>query len=170
MEEIYKDIPNWVGFYQVSNLGNVISLPRKFSPRKTILKPTITYDGYLKVHLRNGRNGVQVEINRLVALSFIDKDYVSKKLYCDHIDRDRTNNNLDNLRLVSARVNTANNGRNFLTGAYKHGTKWQSAININGKQHFLGTYGTENEAHKAYTLATTNLEKELENELNLSKR
>jgi len=60
MNDIWKDVPNWEGIYQVSNLGNVKSLARQKSNRfeeDRILKPRITQYGYLYVGLSN--NGVK---------------------------------------------------------------------------------------------------------------
>ena len=47
MEEIWKDIPDYEGLYQVSNYGNVKSLSRK-TGREKILKPLINEKGYNK--------------------------------------------------------------------------------------------------------------------------
>lgn len=38
IEEVWKDIPGYEGLYQISNLGRVKSLPRKWSPKETILR------------------------------------------------------------------------------------------------------------------------------------
>ena len=59
MKEIWKDIKDYEGLYQVSNLGRVKSLPRKrITPTKgiyysaeKILKPDETGHGYLQVTL-----------------------------------------------------------------------------------------------------------------------
>ena len=51
MEEIWKDIKDYEGYYQVSNLGNIRSL--KFN-KITLLKPykNVARHGYLEVYLR----------------------------------------------------------------------------------------------------------------------
>ena len=61
MKEIWKDIPNYEGFYQISNLGNVRSVDRivnagiknnnKVVKKGKILNPVKDKDGYLKVSL-----------------------------------------------------------------------------------------------------------------------
>ena len=55
MQEIWKDIPGYEGKYQISNLGNVMSLHFKRSPtNKRLLKPMSDNGyGYLKVMLRD---------------------------------------------------------------------------------------------------------------------
>jgi hypothetical protein len=161
--EVFEDIPGWEDFYQVSNTGKVKSFSRKWSPTESILTPVMSFDGYLKVSLKNKDKVEHVEINRLVAKTFIDKNYTEKGLVCDHIDRDKTNNNLYNLRIVSVRENTSNNGLKKLTGAFKRKNgKYQALININGRQKTIGTFNTETEAHNAYKNSLALLERELD--------
>lgn len=79
------------------------------------------------------------------------------KEYVDHIDGDKTNNRISNLREASS----AQNGRNSkvpshntsgLKGAsyFKRDGRWQSHIKVNGKQIRLGCFDTKEEAHAAY--------------------
>ena len=49
MEEIWKDIPGYESFYQVSTFGRVRSFKRK-NPK--ILKPYLSKYGYLYIGLR----------------------------------------------------------------------------------------------------------------------
>ena len=161
--ETFKDIPNWEGIYQVSSAGRVKSLPRKWSPRELILSPAVSHDKYLKVDLKANGRREQVEVNRLVALAFLDSNYVAKGLVCDHKDRDRQNNDLSNLRVVTKRENSQNtcNSKNLI-GAYKRPTsdRWASAIYINGKTRHIGDFDTAEEASSAY-FAMANLERKL---------
>jgi len=76
----------------------------------------------------------------------------------DHIDGDKLNNRVENLRLVSSRENNQNrvkhrNGR--LTGCsfHKRCNKWEAQIRINGKLVCLGLFDTELEAHTIYLKA-----------------
>jgi hypothetical protein len=76
----------------------------------------------------------------------------------DHINGDRADNRIANLREVSQRVNMQNttrhrNGR--LVGAtyLRKSDTWLSVIRINRKTKYLGTYRTEQDAHTAYLLA-----------------
>lgn len=77
--EIWKDVPNYIGKYQVSNLGRIKSLARYswngykywLQPEK-ILKPSIQKGGYLYVSLHDGQgNAKKFRIHRLVAQAFI---------------------------------------------------------------------------------------------------
>ncbi len=84
----------------------------------------------------------------------------------DHIDGNRVNNRIENLRLVSKRENNQNthkhrNGR--LVGCHLHKCgKWQALVVINGKLIHLGYYSTEAEAHQIYCEALTMLDKSVE--------
>lgn len=72
----------------------------------------------------------------------------------DHIDGNRSNNRIENLRISNARINQLNriehrNGN--LPGTFQ--TKrltWVSRININGKKVTLGSFKTEEEANQVY--------------------
>ena len=74
-KEIWKDIDDYEGFYQVSNLGRVRSLDNWiwngtgfFLKPGKVLIPRKTKTGYLRVQLK----GKDFYIHRLVATTFID--------------------------------------------------------------------------------------------------
>lgn len=82
----------------------------------------------------------------------------------DHIDQNKQNNSILNLRLASPADNCHNRKLNFKikqkkTSAYKgvywHKTrsKWRARIIVNGKAKELGRFNTEEDAAKAYDLA-----------------
>lgn len=80
---------------------------RVFSHKKQIyLKPQNNGNGYLKVHLYKNGKMHQRYIHQLVAKTFIPNPKNYK--YIDHIDRDKTNNCITNLRWCSAKQNTNN--------------------------------------------------------------
>ena len=72
----------------------------------------------------------------------------------DHIDRNPSNNRAWNLRLATIRGNSWNTKK--FTGALKpysnqKGQKrWRAAIRVEGKQHHLGYYSSEEKASSAY--------------------
>lgn len=102
MKEVWKDIEDYEGLYQVSNLGRV---KRVESDR--VLKKFKYTGGYLKVTL--SKNGVKSnhKIHRLVAQAFIPNP--DNKPQVNHIDEDKTNNRVDNLEWSTATEN-ANHG------------------------------------------------------------
>ncbi len=73
---------------------------------KRFLKPALHKDGYCMICLSKNNKPKQFLIHRLIALHYIplidDKDFV------DHIDRNRTNNDISNLRWVNRSENNIN--------------------------------------------------------------
>lgn len=112
MSEIWKDIPNFEGSYQVSNMGRVRSVDRevtykdgkKCRHKGRVLKPYLNNKGYeyLKLCIDNGRNNKSV--HRLVLEAF--KPHVNMSdLEVNHIDGNKLNNHLTNLEWVTRRDN-----------------------------------------------------------------
>lgn len=93
-KEIWKDIKGYPN-YQISNQGRVWS-----TYRQRCLKPYKNNSGYLATHLIaiNGKRKNEL-IHRLVALAFIDNP--EGKPEVNHIDRNKENNNVENLEWVT---------------------------------------------------------------------
>lgn len=68
----------------------------------------------------------------------------------DHIDRNTQNNNINNLRIATARQNTLNR---VFKGVSKDGTNYRARIMVNGVNKNLGHYKTEEEAIEIYKKA-----------------
>lgn len=88
-EEIWKDIKGYERLYQVSNLGNVKRGNRN-------LKPWLGTDKYYYVALSNKSIVKKFKVHRLVAEAFISNEF--DKPTVDHINRNRLDNRVDNLR------------------------------------------------------------------------
>ena len=79
----------------------------------------------------------------------------------DHVDGDFANNRWSNLRECSHPENLhnikkpASNTSGFL-GVYRKQKKWASQICAYGKQMYLGSFATREEAHSAYLAAKAN--------------
>jgi hypothetical protein len=68
----------------------------------------------------------------------------------DHINNDRSDNRVENLREVTNSEN-AQNKRKITKGIYRHKSgKWHTRIGLNKKRLSVGYYDTEEEAIQAY--------------------
>ena len=150
--ELWKDINNYEGFYQVSNLGRVRNKSLK------ILKDRIDKDGYIKAMLyRPGQKPVNFFVHRIVATNFIENNNELPQV--NHINSNKKDNRAENLEWVSAREN--NSHRNYKrTGMKSRYTgvmwssacdKWTAQILINKKRMHLGVFELEEDAAKAYS-------------------
>lgn len=96
MEEIWKDIEGYEGFYKISNLGRVKSLPRNGTVNKErIMVNRVNKTGYWTIHLRRLGVSKYLKIHRLIAIAFIEK--VEGKDVINHKDGNKLNNSIDNL-------------------------------------------------------------------------
>lgn len=161
-DEIWEDIVGYEGLYQVSNFGNVKSLGNEKTKKEKILKAGLDGNGYLQVSLQINNIRKTFKVHKLVALCFLNhKPDGTNKIVVDHIDKNKLNNNLINLRLITNRENlSTQRGTSMFVGVYfcKSYKKWISKIQVNGKQVSLGYFDTENSAKEVYEDALKLLE------------
>ena len=105
MKEIWKDIVGYEGSYQVSNSGKVRSLNYLGHGKTKELSPGVTRDDYLIVCLSKNNQPKHFTVHRLVATHFLDNH--RNKPEVDHIDNDRQNNHVENLRWVTRQENVS---------------------------------------------------------------
>jgi hypothetical protein len=114
-EREWRDVCGWggiyVGLYQVSNDGLVKSTVRVKTGR--ILKPGLNR-GYLNVGLSVDGKLVTRKVHQLVAQAFIPNP--DNKGEIDHIDRDKQNNHVTNLRWATRSENCTNTAGRSNTG------------------------------------------------------
>jgi len=71
MREIWKDIKDYEGLYQVSNLGRIKSLNYNHTGKEKVMKPYKTKKGYFYIHLcKNGEKKLFL-VHRLIAETFL---------------------------------------------------------------------------------------------------
>ena len=117
-DEIWRDIKNYEGLYQVSNWGRVKSLGNDKSRKERILSPGKNTWGYLQINLcREGKYKVY-QLHRLVLMTFSPIENM-ENLDCNHIDEVKTNNHLSNLEWVTHKENI-NHGTRTLRMAEKN--------------------------------------------------
>jgi hypothetical protein len=173
MLEKWKDIKGYEGYYQISNMGYVRSLRReiwrrdntRYKTKGCILKFHKTIYGYYQVGLRKKNcKRKHIAVHCLVWDAFGNEKRNGKKLQVDHIDNDKTNNRIDNLQLLSLRLNVS---KGFLqkpkTSQYtgvcwaKSKKKWNAYISVNYIRRHLGYFHDEYKAHLTYQRALANL-------------
>lgn len=104
MEEIWKDIPGYEGFYQASTAGRIRSLSRIVKRRDgsqsnvcgRVLAPSKAGLGYVNVMLCNEAGKKKFYVHRLVLCTF---DVPMPSIIdCRHLDGTKTNNAFYNLQ------------------------------------------------------------------------
>lgn len=108
MKEIWKDVIEYFGYYQVSNLGRVRSL--KYQGKDREVPYIMSFDdshGYKRVTFNLNGKRKRYMVHRLVAEAFIPN--YDNKPYIDHINTIRDDNVVDNLRWVTHSENINNN-------------------------------------------------------------
>ena len=111
--ELWKDVKDYEGLYQVSTLGRVRSLDKyvntknrnvdKVLKRGKILKPTYNQDGYLTVSLYKDGKGTRFLVHRLVAEAFISNPLNLPVI--NHKDEVKDNNHPYNLEWCTDEYN-----------------------------------------------------------------
>lgn len=108
--EIWKDIPGYEGYYQVSNLGRVKSLSRivanplgAYISKERILKLTHRKDGYINTSLLKDKVAKKMFVHRLVAMAFIPNPNNYPDI--NHKDENPSNNCVENLEWCTEKYN-----------------------------------------------------------------
>lgn len=109
MREIWKDIPNYDGLYQISNFGRVKSFnssKKHFNQNYHFLKPNVSNNGYEQVTLYNkNRERHKYLVHKLVAEAFLSNPHNYPCV--NHKDENKLNNSVDNLEWCSYAYNNA---------------------------------------------------------------
>ena len=101
--EVWKDIEDYEGLYQVSDLGRVKALNFKRTGEEKFLKQQTNYKGYLYVGLcKDGRQKF-VRVHKLVAKAFVPNPKNLPQI--NHIDNDKKNNCASNLEWCTCAYN-----------------------------------------------------------------
>lgn len=111
--ELWRDIPEYEGLYQVSSLGRIYS----FISNK-ILSPSGTGDGYLKIKLVKNKVTKSYKVHRLVAISFIPNPNNLPQV--NHINRKRDDNRVENLEWINNKDNTKYSYDKLYSNRYKN--------------------------------------------------
>ena len=117
MQEVWRPVVGWEGLYEVSSLGRVKCLPRKWVPTARLLKIVHYPDKYPQVGLCSPKRTLTRMVHQLVAEAFLGPCPLGMEV-C-HNDGSRSNNRLDNLRYDTRKNNHADKRQHgtLLTGS-----------------------------------------------------
>ena len=98
-----------------------------------------------------------------LAWLYVHGEWPSEEI--DHINRDRLDNRIANLRAADRCQNQQNklqsNNKSGFKGVSLHNPRlakpWQAQITVRGQHHHLGNFSTPEEAHEAYKEAAARL-------------
>lgn len=124
--EIWKDIKDYEGLYQVSNLGRVRNIRHN---KNKILKP-IYHKKYYQITLSKNNIRVQYRIHRLVATAFIPNPENLPEV--NHKDENKVNNCVSNLEWCDSKYNNNynNKGKRISKAKMGHTTSKETRIKI----------------------------------------
>jgi hypothetical protein len=154
--EEWRDVSGF-DMYAVSNFGFI-----KNKETGRILKMSIRSKGYASVSLMREGVAHKLAVHRVVAFAFVP-GHDAVHSWTDHIDGNKLNNRVENLRWCSPTENARNrrimkNNTSGVTGVYfnKPTGKWMAYIRTQGKMQYLGIYETKEEAEfvRAQAVAT----------------
>lgn len=158
--EEWRDAPGYEDMYLVSSLGRFYSKER-LNVRGSRLKAkflalSLSSNGYLLFFAYKNTVCKSFLAHRFVMKTFCGEFY--ENIEVDHIDGDKFNNKISNLRMVTKKDNqrahkkTKDNASSKYRGVYRIKTrnKWQSKIGFDGVSIYLGSFSSEIEAAKAY--------------------
>lgn len=148
---IYKELPS------VSELKKLVTISStgEFISIRTgkILKQSITTNGYCRVYLN-----CNVYTSQRLIYAYFKGDF-PKNYMVDHINGIRTDNRIENLRLITGHYENAQNmikyknNKSGYHGVWKVGNMFYSKIQVKGKAINLGGFKTALAAHEAYVNA-----------------
>ena len=159
MNEIWKDVKDYEGTYQVSNLGRIRSLDRtvfasngaRFYSGKIIKQSIVKGTGYLSFAASIDGKVILLRVHREVMRAFKG----DSSLHVNHINGDKLDNRLENLEYVTQLRNTNHYYSDLKDKKYgcffdKESRKWVASISSKGVTRKLGYFDCKDEAHQAF--------------------
>jgi hypothetical protein len=158
--EQWKDIPDYEGLYQVSDLGRIKSLekPRKKSTnnpnsfvRERIMKGSLG-KRYLCTALYKDGFSKSFLVHHLLSITFLNFKPNMGDIIVDHINNIPTDNRLINLQLITRRHNNIKDvkSKSEAVGLYERNGFFNVTISVNGISCGLGNFRDKNEAIKKH--------------------
>lgn len=167
-KEIWKDVPNFEGYYQASNLGRVRSLDRivvdsrggeRFYKGRVLAGYINKTTGYRQASLNINGERITLRASQIVAITYLGHKPDGFNKVIDHINGNKLDDRVENLQIVTHRENSTTcfrKDRKNLSSKYvgvswnKRDKKWQAHIKYEGELIYLGLFNTELEASENY--------------------
>ena len=152
--EDYKDIIGYDGKYKINKKGDVLNVKKNKLLKKSLNR------GYYRVKLFDEeKKPKDYLLHRLLGIHFISNP--DNKPIIDHINRNKGDNDLNNLRWVSYEENSKNRTplKNKINGVKYVGVRfiknvikkpYRAETKIDKKYYHIGYYNTEEEAYENY--------------------
>ena len=161
-----KNVVGYEGKYAISEDGRVFNLIRGIEMKQHDI------DGYMCVKFRVNNEIKNYRVHRLVYEAF--KGRIIDNLVIDHIDGNKKNNNIENLRQLPNRENCNLGIQEKRNDKLPRGVRrfnkdnmFGAEIGIEKERYYLGTFKTPEEASDAYQSALRNW---LDNKIKPQKR
>lgn len=142
MNEIWKDVPLYKGFYQISSLGRVKSVQRLsfngnswFVQKEKIMKPQKTKNGYLQICFCQFGVSEPFYVHRIVAEAFIKRKH-KKEIQVNHKDGNKENNSVENLEWTTPSKNMKHSYR-VLKRKDSAETRLKKSLSKRGEKNFF---------------------------------
>jgi hypothetical protein len=104
VEEIWKDAVGYEGFYQISSIGRLKSIPRKRVLKERFIKTFPDKNGYMKTVIHRGSVAkINVILHRMVATAFIPNPDGLDQV--NHKNGIKSDNRVENLEWCSGEYN-----------------------------------------------------------------
>ena len=103
-----KEFTNCEDYYIDDQTFQVVSFKNKKYEQGKILKPHINNNGYIRYKFCINNKVKRIFLHHIVVKLFIDKNFDSTKFEVDHKNRNKQDNSIDNLAIVSRSENNRN--------------------------------------------------------------
>lgn len=130
--------------------GQLIRKAKRFTNKCLVGKPAgcLSPDGYIRVSVNNC-----LYLAHRIIWAMHDNNF-DERMLIDHVDGDRSNNRLENLRPLSHQDNLRAYNKAKLRSNYgiwwrKDIKKWRAGLKVNGRSVFLGQFAKRSQAKKA---------------------